>query len=69
MVRISDTVVNSRYLTPVFVRLYMKLVDYAIKLLFSYRKKVAGATVGRFQAISVLFLNTGISKQVNYDLW
>lgn len=69
MVIISDTVVNSGYLTPVYVRLYIKLVDLAIKLLSSYRKKVAGATVNRFQAISVLFLNTGTSKQVNYDLW
>lgn len=32
MVRISDTVVNSRYLTPVFVRLYMKLMVLATKL-------------------------------------
>lgn len=69
MVIISDTVVKSGYLTPVYVRLYIKLVDLAIKLLFSYRKKVADATVNRFQAISVLFLNTGTSKQVNYDLW
>lgn len=34
MFGISDTVVNSMYLTPVFVRLYMKLVDLTVKLLF-----------------------------------
>lgn len=66
MFGISDTVVNSRYLTPVFVRLYVELMDLAIKLLFSCRKKVAGATVDRFEALRVLFLSTGTSQQVNY---
>lgn len=46
----------------------MKLEDLAIKLLFTYRRKVAGATMDRFQETSVRLLNTGTSKQVNYDL-
>lgn len=47
----------------------MKLVDLAIKLLFTYIRKVAGATVDRFQETSVQLLNTGTSEQVNYELW